>query len=368
MSQGKGAADAPNFSAGLRKRLLLELNNVQRDKFVAEHPLRTLFWESTQRCNLACKHCGSDCRTSSHIPDMPASDFLKAVDSITPHVDPHRVLVVITGGEPLMRKDLEQIGLELYRREYPWGLVTNGLALTAERLMSLRKAGLHAITISIDGLEEDHNWMRGNSRSFECAIDAARRVARATDIKSDVVTCVNNRNFARLDELKEKLIEAGIRNWRLFTIFPSGRAAEHPEFRMQGEDYRRLLDYIKATRAEGRIHASYCCEGFLGSYEGDVRDFFYNCQAGLTVGSILINGDISACPSIRANYSQGNIYRDDFMTVWNAGFAQYRDRSWMRELAPCSDCKAFRYCHGGPMHLRETDGSLMRCNLRDLQN
>lgn len=364
---GKSRSVAPRLKLGLRKRLQLEVFSNKRDELVARHPLRTLFWECTQRCNIACKHCGSDCKVASRIPDMPAEDFLKAVDSITPHVDPHRVMVVITGGEPLMRDDLEKVGLALYRREYPWGIVTNGLALTPERFLNLRKAGLHSITVSVDGLEDDHNWLRGHKNSFEHAIEACRMASAATDLHSDVVTCVNNKNLARLGELKERLIDSGVRAWRLFTIFPAGRAASHPEFRLSAADYRRLLDFIAETRAEGRIRASYCCEGFLGDYEGEVRDYFFGCNAGVTVGSIMINGDISACPSIRANYAQGNIYRDDFMAVWDNRYEPYRDRSWMRRREPCSDCKAFRYCRGGAMHLRESDGTLMRCNLLDLQ-
>ncbi len=367
MFSGNGESSAPRLRLGLRKRLALEIYKSQRDDYIALHPLRTLFWECTQRCNIACKHCGSDCKVSSRIPDMPAEDFLKAVDSITPHVDPHKVMVVITGGEPLMRDDLEKIGIALYHRGYPWGIVTNGLALDEKRLLSLRKAGLHCITVSIDGLEEDHNWLRGHCDAFRHAMEACRLIASAKDLRSDAVTCVNNRNIDSLGDLKEKLIDAGIRAWRLFTIFPAGRAAAHPEFRLTAPAYRRLLDFIKNTRAEGRIRTSYCCEGFLGEYEGDVRDTFFGCNAGISVGSILIDGDISACPSIRANYAQGNIYRDDFMAVWNSRFEPYRDRSWMRRLEPCTRCKAFRYCRGGAMHLRESDGTLMRCNLLDLQ-
>lgn len=364
---GNDTFQTPKLKLGLRKRLALEIHRNQREELISRHPLRTLFWECTQRCNISCKHCGSDCKNSNVIPDMPADDFLKAVDSITPHVDPHKVMVVITGGEPLMRTDLESVGLALYRRGYPWGIVTNGLFLTENRLTSLRKAGIHSITISVDGTENDHNWLRGNEKSYTNAIAACRLVAAATDLRSDVVTCVNKRNLNSLDQIKENLIAAGVKQWRLFTIFPSGRAALHPEFRLSSEEYRSLLDYIKTTRPEGRIHVSYCCEGFLGDYEGEVRDYFFGCNAGITIGSILINGDIGACPSIRSDYSQGNIYRDDFMAVWNQGYSRYRDRSWMRQTEPCASCKAFRYCRGGAMHLRLTDGSPMRCNLADLQ-
>ncbi len=355
-----------DIKLSLRRRIALEIARQQREVLKKEHPLRQLFWECTWRCNLNCKHCGSDCKNVSTMPDMPAADFLAAIDKITPHVDPHKVNIVITGGEPLVRKDLESVGLELYRREYPWSIVSNGMLLTPERFRSLRAAGLHAITISIDGLEEDHNWMRGHKESFARAVRAIKLIASAPDIVWDVVTCVNQRNYPHLSELKDFLYSIGVRNWRLFTIFPAGRAAEHPEFRLPPEQFRGLLQFIRDTRKEGKIMASYCCEDFVGDYEGDVRDNFFLCHAGLTVGSILIDGSISACASIRADYSQGNIYKDDFIDVWNNRYKPFRDRGWMRK-DQCGDCKFFRYCEGNGMHLRDSDGKLMMCRINDLK-
>ncbi|MBD5308221.1 MAG: radical SAM protein [Bacteroides sp.] len=345
----------------LRRRLALELYVKQRKLHRQEHPLRQLFWECTHRCNLSCRHCGSDCKSTVDHPDMPKEDFLRVIDSLTPHVDNHRLNIIITGGEPLMRKDLEEVGRELYKREYPWGMVTNGLALTPSRFDSLLRAGLHGMTISLDGLEEDHNWMRGNKLSFDRAVAAIRMAAAEPSIKFDVVTCVNPRSLDSLEKIKELLIECGVKAWRLFTVFPAGRAKAE-DFELSKEEFHRLMKFIIDTRKEGRIKASYCCEGFLGNYEGDVRDHFYSCEAGVSVGSVLIDGSIGACPSIRADYSQGNIYKDDFFDVWENRYQVYRDRSWMRR-GKCADCNMFRYCEGNGMHLRDSEGNLMHCNL-----
>ena len=108
-----------------------------------------------------------------------------------------------------------------------------------------------------------------------------------------------------------------------------------------------MMEFIKRTRKEGRIKTAYGCEGFLGNYEGDVRDHFFHCQAGVSVGSVLVDGAISACPSIRADYHQGNIYKDDFMEVWNNKYQPYRDREWMRK-GECADCEFF------PLFAKET--------------
>lgn len=345
----------------LRRRLAWEVYIRQRKLHREAHPLRQLFWECTHRCNLRCRHCGSDCKSTADLPDMPKADFLRVIDSLTPHVDQHKVSIIITGGEPLMRKDLEEVGLELYKREYPWGIVTNGLALTRTRFESLLKAGIHGMTISLDGLEDEHNWMRGNPLSFEKALAAIKMVAAEPSVNFDVVTCVNPRSMGSLDKIKELLIESGVKAWRLFTVFPSGRAKAE-DFEMSKEKFKELMEFIVRTRKEGRIKASYCCEGFLENYEGEVRDHLYTCEAGVTVGSVLLDGSIAACPSIRADYSQGNIYEDDFWDVWQNRYHPYRDRSWMK-TGKCSDCSMFRYCEGNGMHLRDSEGNLMHCNL-----
>ncbi len=350
----------------LRKRIIFELERLRRKNLQQLHPLQQLFWESTLRCNVHCLHCGSDCSSSEVTPDMPAGDFLNVLDkSVTPHVDPHKVLIIISGGEPLMRTDLAQVGAALKQRGYPWGMVTNGLALTEKRFKELMAAGLRSMAISFDGLELDHNWLRQHPLAFEGATRAIKLAAAAPSLIWDVVTCVNQRTIHQLDEMREHLWSIGVRNWRLITIDPMGRAAENPELLLTPEQHRQLLDYIREKRKQG-LHISYSCEGFMPDYELEVRDHLFHCAAGVSVASILIDGSISACTSIRGKYYQGNIYKDDFWEVWENGFTTYRNRKWMKQLEPCNNCKLFRYCEGGGMHLRREDGSLMLCHQNKL--
>ncbi len=347
----------------LKLRLALEIERLRRKNLQQIHPLQQLFWESTLRCNVHCLHCGSDCIASVSQPDMPAEDFLHVLDTeVTPHVRPQDVLIIISGGEPTMRHDLPEIGKALMQRGYPWGMVTNGLALTEDLFQRLLQSGLRSLTISLDGLEAEHVWLRRHPLAFEGATRVIRLAAKS-DIRWDVVTCVNQRNIDHLGEVRDLLWQLGCRNWRLFGIDPMGRATTTPELLLSDPQFRRLLDFIRTERQAGR-HVSYSCEGFLGDYEGQVRDHLYQCAAGISVASVLIDGNISACTSIRGKYYQGNIYKDKFWDVWENGFQAYRNRQWMREIEPCKSCKFFRYCEGNGMHLRREDGSLMRdCQL-----
>jgi len=350
----------------LRKKIALELYRKFKQNTTKIHELSYILWECTLKCNLNCLHCGSDCKTDSSIIDMPIDDFLKAIDSVSSHVNPNKTMIVFTGGEPLIRKDLEVCGINLYKRGFPWGLVSNGYLLTDSRLNSLLNAGLRSITISLDGLEDSHNWLRGNSNSFHHAIEAIKLLPQKLNLKYDVVTCVNQRNFSQLDQLKEMLIGIGIKEWRIFTIFPIGRAKEYSELQLLPMQFKQLFDFIKDTRTENRIKLSYGCEGFLGSYEVEVRDDFFFCRAGINIASILADGSITGCPNLRDNFIQGNIYRDDFSQIWENGFVKFRNRDWAK-TDECATCKSFKYCQGNGMHLRdEKSGKLLFCHLKKI--
>ena len=143
-----------------------------RDNETRVHELNYLFWECTTRCNLHCRHCGSDCSVQSREPDMPLQDFLRALDTIPAGHRPPGFTVVLTGGEPLLRPDLEEAGREIRRRGFGWGMVSNGHFYTEEKQRRLLEAGMGALTISLDGLEENHNWMRGNPNGFARAVEA----------------------------------------------------------------------------------------------------------------------------------------------------------------------------------------------------
>ncbi len=351
----------------LKKKLALELFNRLRRNESKLHQLTYIFWECTLRCNLRCMHCGSDCRKEARIKDMPVDDFIRAIEQVRGIVDPHNTTIAITGGEALLRNDLEQAGRKLYMMGFPWGIVTNGMLLDGKRLESLLSAGLRSITVSLDGLSGTHNKLRGNRESFDRALHAIRLAAHVPDLAFDVVSCIHPGNFHELIALKDLLIENGVKSWRIFTVFPTGRAVLHKELQLSPGEFKTLFDFIRYTRSENRIDLSYGCEGFLGNYEHEVRDHFFLCRAGINVASILADGSISACPDLRGNFIQGNIYTDNFADVWQNRYQVFRDKSWTK-TGICADCEFYKYCEGNGMHLRdEKTGELMLCHLKKME-
>lgn len=312
-----------------------------------KHELNYLFWECTARCNLNCLHCGSDCTKDSLQKDMPLEDFLKALDTIE---NPAKnFTVVLTGGEPLLRKDIEHCGREIRKRGMRWSMVTNGFAYDEERHIALLNAGMGALTISLDGLEHSHNWLRNNTKSFARVDKAISLAASASRLNFDVVTCVNQRNFDELEEIKQYLIQKKVKAWRLFTIVPIGRAKENDELLLTDNQFKALMEFISQSRKTNEMDVKFSCEGYVGNYEWKVRDAGFFCRAGINIGSILIDGSISACPNIDRTFAQGNIYNDNFYSVWQTKFQPFRHRSWTKK-GKCATCNEYKNCQGNGFH------------------
>jgi radical SAM protein with 4Fe4S-binding SPASM domain len=165
-----------------------------------------------------------------------------------------------------------------------------------------------------------------------------------------VITCVNQKNVYELEDLKAFFIARKVRAWRLFTTAPIGRAAGNGELCLSPRQLRYFFDFIARARAGNDIQVSFGCESWLGDYEKKIRDNYFFCRAGINIASVLVDGSISACPNIDRSFVQGNIYRDSFADVWNRRFEIMRNRGWTK-TGICRDCKDYRNCSGGPMHL-----------------
>ena len=340
-----------------------KFHNLFRRGETALHELSYIFWECTLRCNLNCAHCGSDCRADAITPDMPVDDFLRA---IAPYAtQKRRPLIVVTGGEPLMRGDIVECGEKFHKAGFRWSMVTNGMAYTEELHRRLRKTGFVTATLSLDGPREEHNRLRGNALSYDRALRALDIMVADTLFRHDVVTCVNPSNLDHLEEMYQTLLDHGCKSWRFFTIAPIGRAAEDPSLMLSGEQLRRLMAFIERIRAEKRLNARFSCEAWIGQHELTARHWHFFCRAGINIASVLVDGSISACPNIDRRFAQGSIYTDDFQDVWENRFGVMRERSWMR-CGICKGCSHWRDCGGGAMHLRTPDSDTMRCLYRKM--
>ncbi len=335
------------------------------------HPLRYLFLEITQRCNLSCRHCGSDCGRDPRPGELTAAEWTAFLERLARDFSRRRVVLVLTGGEPLCAPHLAAIVGKIHSLRFAWGIVTNGWALTPRLADGLLARGLQSVTVSLDGPETAHDRLRGRAGSFRRAVSGLRHLARAGLPFLDVVTCVHPGNLGELPKVRDLLLALGVPRWRLFSIFPRGRARGSADLLLDAAGFRRLLVFIAAERratAADRLSVSWSCEGYLPADVDDaVRDQPYFCRAGIDIGSVLCDGAISACPNLSRALVQGNVRTDDFRQVWEERFAEFRDRAWLR-AGRCAGCADWSRCRGNSLHLWDEErGGTARCFLDDLR-
>ena len=330
-----------------------------KDRERIEHRLIDLFWECTLTCNAKCKHCGSNAEMKKYDGELSTEEIKNAFKQIANDFDARKILINVTGGEPLVRQDLCEV-MEYATNElgFHWGMTTNGILLNDENIEKLKKANMETISISIDGLEETHDDFRGVPGSFKTIINNIRKLKKAGFVKHIQATTVfHKKNIDQIDELYNVMLNLGLDSWRLVSMDPIGRANENNELLLDGKEIRKILDYIKSKKKDKRLELTYGCPGFLGlEYEKEVRRYYFYCRTGINVASILYNGDLFVCPNVprRKELIQGNIRVDSFKEVWDNKYKIFRDKN-RTKCEECQKCDNWEYCLGGAFHTWDFD-------------
>lgn len=342
----------------------LELTKEHKKNNMKSHQLIDLFWECTLTCNAKCKHCGSSAEKKKYEGELTTEEIKKAFKQIATDMDASKILINVTGGEPLVRKDLAEV-MEYANKElgFMWGMTTNGILLNDENIEKLKKANMETISVSIDGLEKTHNEFRGVENSYNIIIENIKKLKKAGFVKHIQVTTVfHKNNINEIEELYQIMKELELDSWRLISIDPIGRANENSQLLLDGQDIKKILDFIVQKNKELKkeknktknknMSLKYGCPSFLGiEYEKDVRGHYFNCRTGINIASILYNGDLYVCPNVKRmpNLIQGNIRNDNFKYVWENKYKEFRDKN-RTNCEECSKCKYWDNCLGGAYH------------------
>ena len=325
-----------------------------RDEERKKHTLIDLFWECTLTCNAKCKHCGSSAERRKYDGELTTEEIKAAFKQIAQDFDASKILINVTGGEPLTRQDLCEV-MEYATNElgFHWGMTTNGILLNDENIEKLKKANMETISVSIDGLPETHDEFRGMPGSYNIIINNIKKLKAADFVKHIQVTTVfHKNNINQLNELYNVILGLNLDSWRLGTMDPIGRANDNAGLMLNGEEIKQLLDFIKSKKHDKRLELVYCCPGFLGlDYEKEVRKQYFYCRTGISVASILYNGDLFVCPNVPRIKSliQGNIRTDNFKQVWDNKYKEFRDKE-RTKCEECEKCEYWNYCLGGAYH------------------
>lgn len=275
----------------------------RKEQLKQGRPLQYLFWEATLRCNLSCRHCGSDCvrQDSSENDEISCDMIMRELRSIAEVYPPEQCTFAIIGGEPLIRPEIIDVGAHAAQLGFAWGITTNGMLLSSEMIARLKDAQLRTISVSLDGVQDDHDGLRNCPGSHEIVVEAIRRLVDDPFYDAfDVICCVSTMNIDRLDAFVDELVDIGVPAVRFTLVFSRGRAGRNEPLRLLGPDYAHLLDFMARRREHpSAIKVSLSDEGYWGpQWECVVRDEFHYCSSGILTGTILHDGRVTGCPSV----------------------------------------------------------------------
>lgn len=337
----------------------LRLNSWYINYLRHTHPLNYLFWEATLNCNYNCRHCGSSAGRGKYFNDELTTEEIKNVfKTIALKTDPKKIMIAVTGGEPMLRSDLFEAMSYASSLGFNWGMVTNGSLITPKTINKLHQSGMKTIVVSIDGIGKVHDDFRQTPGSYLKAIDAVKLLTKSQLFQNvQITTTIHQNNISNLEKMYSEFLPLNIQSWRVMNIDPIGRALENKKLLLEPKDLKMLLNFIKQKRTISPIDITYDCTGFLGlKYEGLVRNWLFFCTTGITTASILHNGDIFVCPNVprQPELIQGNVRQNDFYDTWQNKFKIFRnpDRT---KCAKCSKCLYWNECKGSSFHLWDFD-------------
>lgn len=357
------------------KELMQSVMNIKRSQLerLAQHRewlrkfphLRWLFFEITDRCNLNCMHCGSNC--SSEGSYLTIEDIKAALRSVL-HEKP---MICLTGGEPMLHPDFFGIANCVSSMGFYWGMTTNATLINDAAAQKLKQAGLCTVSVSLDGMERSHDALRRQNGAWRRAIRGLQALQNA-GIEPQVTTVLHRENFHELEPLYDFLCEMGITSWRPINIEPIGRACESSDLLLKPEQFAHLISFIRDKRFDQscKMEVTFGCSHYLGiEYERMVRDHYFLCGAGILTAGIRSNGDICACLDIvnKPEFVQGNIRSDNFMDVWLHRFEVFRqDRT--ADCTQCIECTERSLCGGDSAHTWSYDRKKPLFCYRDFQH
>ncbi len=315
-------------------------------------------WEVTRRCNLHCVHCRCSATMDAAEGDFTTTEAFRLVDAIG---EVARPVLVLTGGEPLLRDDLFSIARYGTEQGFRMCLATNGTLVDDRVCQEMIGSGIRMVSLSLDGsTAEGHDEFRQCAGAFEGTVRAARTLQRH-GIKFLINSSFTRRNQSDIAATFRLAKELGAVAWYLFMIVPTGRGGDILDELITAEDYEEILAWhfhqecreteilMRPTCAPHyyRIAPSLAQESGV-AYQRRSLSFSTGggkgCLAGQSICLIDAFGNLKPCSYFPT--SAGNVRKQPFKDLWfNAPLLrELRDFSLYR--GKCGVCEYLRVCGG----------------------
>lgn len=316
---------------------------------------RFVVWEVTLRCDQACRFCG----TRAGRPREDELSTVEALDLVRQVAAMGTKEVALHGGETYLREDWLEIVRAVRDHGMDCTMVTGGRGMTPERARAARDAGIHAVSVSIDGLEATHDALRGLRGSRASALRAVAALQDA-GVRVGCNTQLNQRNYRELQPLAEELGRLGLYGWQVQLMIPMGRAADASELWLQPYDLLHVIPEVAAARAR--------CDalglrlwpgdnvGYFGPYEHLLRRerargaHSGGCGGGIVTLGIEANGDVKGCSAMATEgFVAGNVRERSIASMWEHAAELRFTRDFVVDdlWGACRTCYYADVCKGG---------------------
>lgn len=364
-------------------------------RFSYDHAPQRIYWETTSACDLACRHCRAEAAPERDPAELTTSEGVRLLERLTAFGTPLPHLV-FTGGDPLKRDDLFDLVTAARGLGFGVSLAPSATPLlTAEAITHIRRAGIDAISLSLDGSNaERHDAIRGVAGTFERTL-AAARAAREAELPFQVNTLVCAETVDDLPAIYAQVVAMGAARWSLFFLVTVGRGhvlspitaeraeellvwvaglaaqrmarpgrgglvittTEAPQLRRVVAEQKRAAAQDVSAQAESEHSAPAAHPGHAGGHPHGGAHHGAGIRDGNGILFISNTGEI--CPSGFLEVSAGNVRKDDVVEV-------YRDSPMFRDLREpdgfggrCGRCEYRFACGGSRARAYSASGDLL---------
>lgn len=326
-------------------------------------------WEITRRCNLHCVHC----RSSSQLaieghPDVPLVEAKRILDEIRAYANP---VMVLSGGEPLLRPDVFEIAAHGTSLGLRMCLATNGSLVTPDICRSIKESGIKMVSLSLDGATaEVHDDFRNQPGAFAGVMNAIR-LFNEHGIEFLINSSFTKRNKEQAPQIYQLVKSLGATAWYLFMIVPTGRGEDIMAELIPASEYEDILNWhydmekeehdllvrptcapqyyrivLQRSKAEGERFKRRSLKFSTGGSKG--------CLAGQLICLIDVDGNVLPCSYFPV--AAGNLRTQSFKEIWENSklmldmrdFAGYKDHCGRCEYVQvCGGCRARAYAVTG---------------------
>ncbi|MDR2668748.1 MAG: heme b synthase [Desulfovibrio sp.] len=318
--------------------------------------MRLVAWEITRSCNLACRHCRAEAHPEAYPGELSTKEAKKLIESFTECGEP---IVILTGGEPLLRADVFELAEHARAVGLRCVMAPNGTLVDAEAARKIRASGIARCSVSLDGADAaSHDALRGVPGAFDAALRGIENL-KALDVEFQINSTVTKSNLHSFRDIFALARSLGAAAWHIFLLVPMGRAAQLGEEVISAAEYEETLNWfydfrksagmsLKATCAphyyrilRQRAHA----EGLKVDFAGFGMDAVSRgCLGGTGFCFISHTGQLQPCGYLELDC--GNVRDTAFPELWQSSehFLEFRDKS--RYKGKCGRCEYHRVCGG----------------------